>query len=84
MEAPMLYTFDTSRTLNLALVATQDLSDPQYVPLSGAPTDLRAIALPYLRQLHTIANTELCGLIARQRSPLNPADWDVLSGERPA
>lgn len=76
----MLYTFDTSRTLGLALVAAQDLSDPQYVPLSDAPPERRAIARPYLRQLHTIANTDLCGLIARQRSPLSPADWDVLSG----
>ncbi len=72
----MLYTFDISRSLNLALVAEEDLSGAKYVPLEEAPAERRSIAPPYLRQLHTIASTDLAGLVARQRTPFNPADWE--------
>jgi len=75
----MLYTFDTSRALSLALVATEDLSQARYLPLADAPAERRAIARPYLRQLHAIANSEVCGLIARQRSAFDAAAWEGMS-----
>ena len=74
----MLYTFDISRTLNLALVVEEDLTNAKYVPLAEAPAEHRSIAHPYLRQLHAIANTDLVGLVARQRTRFNPADWEAM------
>lgn len=72
------YTFDRSPELGLALVATADMYQAHYQPLASAPADLRDTDPAYLRQLHTVANGVMTGLIAHQRQPLVPAQWERL------
>lgn len=75
---PQQYTFDRSSELGLALVATTDMRQPHYQPLASAPADLRDADQVYLRQLHTVANGVMTGLIAHQGQPLVPAQWERL------
>ncbi|MFC3715164.1 hypothetical protein ACFONC_03240 [Luteimonas soli] len=71
----MHYTYDRSQALSLALIATGDLREIRYVPLLGAPPTARAIARPYLRQLHTVAGGELCGLTVRTWLAYRAEQW---------
>lgn len=74
--------FDRSPALGLALVASDDLRQPRYVPLVSAPADLRDIDIAYLRQLHVVANGVVTGLVAQQREPLMPEQWERLQRKR--
>lgn len=75
----MLNTFDRSPALELALVATEDLREPHYVPLQEAPATERYAAAPYLRQMHTVANGVVHGLVVHALRPLRAQDWQRLS-----
>lgn len=70
--------FDRSLELGLALIAEADLSAPRYVPLSEAQGNDGQVALPYLQQLHAVANGELIGLHVRMKMPMNPRQWACL------
>lgn len=70
------FTYDRSATLDIALTASGDLREPTYVPLDAAPTTMRRVAPPYLRQLHTVANGVVSGLTATQRTPHAPEQWE--------
>jgi hypothetical protein len=78
----MKSTFDRSPALGLALVACADLRHPHYVPLAGAPADLRDIDPACLRQLHIVANGVVAGLVAQQRGRLMPEQWERLQRKR--
>ena len=73
-----LCTFDRSPSLDLALVATNTLRAPRYVPLALAPVERATVSAPALRQLHAVANSVVEGLIARQRAPLDSKAWEML------
>lgn len=71
----MPYTFDTSSELELALIAEANMSGARYVPLSEAPSEKRTALLPYLRQMHAVANAVPCGLTVMARMPFQPQLW---------
>ncbi|MCE4369724.1 hypothetical protein [Xanthomonas hortorum] len=75
----MLYTYDRSHELELALIATADLTGARYVALSAAPAEERGVSLPYLRQMHAVANSVPCGLAVMTRMPFQPERWEALS-----
>lgn len=74
----MFYTYDRSTGLSLALVADDKLGGARYIPISEASSELRTLAAPYLRQLHTVANLTPTGLTAHPRMQLDPKEWEVL------
>lgn len=73
------HTFDRSAILGLALVATAELRDPRYVPLSSAPESCLDTDLVYLHQMHTVANGVMSGLTAHPRCTLDPSVWERLA-----
>lgn len=73
------HTFDRSSILGLALVATAELREPRYAPLSSAQESCREIESAYLRQLHTVANGVMSGLTAHPRCALDPSVWERLA-----
>lgn len=76
----MACTYDLSPQLNLALVADADLGNARYVALPDAPLPLCPLPIPYLLQLHAVANSVPAGLTVMSRMPFEPALWLVLSG----
>lgn len=74
----MRYTFDSSETLGLALVANDDLSQAAYVLLKEAPDREKIVPLPYLRQLHAVANAVAYGPIVLARIPFDAQAWSRL------
>jgi len=71
----MRYTFDTSPALGLALTAGGDLAGARYEPLRVNGPPPRALDAACLRQLHTLAGGVVDGLLAHQRTPLQPQLW---------
>ena len=74
----MPLTFDRSPELGLALVAEADLSGACYVELAAAPADRGTTHLPYLRQMHAVANGVAEGMVVRPRMPFVPTQWEGL------
>ncbi|MEJ7746812.1 MAG: hypothetical protein WKF61_08680 [Luteimonas sp.] len=72
------YTFDLSHALKLALIANEDLSAAHYAPITEAPSEQKALAKPYLLQLHAVANSVACGLTVRTRMQLKSNQWSGL------
>jgi hypothetical protein len=72
-----MYTYDVSQPLQLALVATEKLREPQYVPLDQAPYPRRSVDSAYLRQLHAVANGVAIGPAVASRMPFEPMKWEV-------
>ena len=66
-----MFVFDTSPTLQLALVATETLGSPQYLPLDKAHYPRRQVDPVYLRQLHAVANGIAVGLTVMPRMPFS-------------
>lgn len=71
-------TFDRSPDLGLALVGRKDYSRARYVALDEAPSRRGTADEACLRQMHSVANTIGVILVARQRMPLKPEQWEVL------
>lgn len=76
-----MYVYDSSSSLQLALVATEKLGDPRYVPLDEAPYPRKSVDPVYLRQLHAVANGVATGLTVSPRMPFEPAEWEA-AGQR--
>jgi len=76
METRM-FVFDTSPSLQLALVATAALGSPQYLPLEEAPYPRRQVDPVYLRQLHAVANGLAIGLTVMPRMRFERERWEV-------
>ena len=72
-----MFVFDTSPTLQLALVATETLGSPQYLPLDEAHYPRRQVDPVYLRQLHAVANGIAVGLTVMPRMPFQPDLWEA-------
>lgn len=70
-----MYVFDRSDCLQLALVATDNLRDPKYLPLDQADLPFRVVAPAYLRQLHAVANGVPIGLTVMTRRPFRADEW---------
>jgi hypothetical protein len=82
-----LYTYDRSPHDGLALVATEGLAAPHYVPLADAPLEERTAPRTYLKQMHYVANAIPNGLVITGRHinlvPLhwaNLKDWNAVRG----
>jgi len=73
----MFCTFDRSPSLDLALVAHEDLSRAKYVALDTAPPELSSTAPATLRQLHAVANGVPCGLVVQVRMPFDADAWEL-------
>jgi hypothetical protein len=72
----MLYEFDRSPELSLALVADAAGRSPHYVALSATPSGHRVTDAVTLRQMHAVANGVVDGLIVRPRLRWEPGRWD--------
>jgi len=75
----LLYTFDRSADLGLALVAEAGWRKPRYVAIKDAPSGCETVPRPYLRQMHAVANGVVDGVIVRRRMSLDLAQWEYLS-----
>lgn len=72
-----MYVYDMSPSLQLALVATEALGSPQYLPLGKAPYPRRQVDPAYLRQLHAVANGIAIGLTVMPRMRFERERWEV-------
>lgn len=72
-----MFVFDTSPSLQLALVATESLGSPQYLPLGEAPYPRRPVDPAYLHQLHAVANGVAVGLTVMPRMRFERERWEV-------
>lgn len=72
-----MFVFDTSPSLQLALVATAALGSPQYLPLGEAHYPRRPVDPAYLRQLHAVANSIAIGLTVMPRMRFEKERWEV-------
>jgi len=74
----MSLVYDRNVSLSLALVAEPNYSRARYVPLDRAPKDTGSAPVPYLRQMHAVANSIPCGMAVMARHAFAASDWEML------